>query len=51
MRQIAKKAGAATDTSHDYVYTDWVGLDKFVDDLAEQIQSPSAAGTELPSCD
>ena len=50
MRQIAKKAGAATDTSHDYVYTDWVGLDKFVDDLAEQIQNPSEAGTELPSC-
>ena len=61
MRQIAKKAGAATDTSHDYVYTDWVGLDKFVDDIAEEIQSApasaaqtaagvnTAAGTELPS--
>jgi len=44
MRQIAKKAGAATDTSRDYVYTDWVGLDKFVDDLAEEIRrSPAAA--------
>lgn len=44
MRQIAKKAGAATDTSRDYVYTDWVGLDKFVDDLAEEIgRSPAVA--------
>jgi len=44
MRQIAKKAGAATDTSHDYVYTDWVGLDKFVDDLAKEIRdSPAPA--------
>jgi menaquinone-dependent protoporphyrinogen oxidase len=38
MRRIAKKAGAATDTSHDYVYTDWVGLDKFVDDFAAEIR-------------
>ena len=39
MRKIAKKAGAATDTSRDYDYTDWVGLDKFVDDLAAEICS------------
>jgi menaquinone-dependent protoporphyrinogen oxidase len=38
MRRIARKAGAATDTSHDYVYTDWVGLDKFVDDFAAEIR-------------
>ena len=44
MRRIAKKAGGATDTSREYVYTDWVGLDKFVDDLAEEIQgSPATA--------
>jgi len=42
MRRIAKKAGAATDTSRDYVYTDWVGLDKFVAELAEEIQRSSA---------
>jgi menaquinone-dependent protoporphyrinogen oxidase len=41
MRQIAKIAGAATDTSRDYVYTDWVGLDNFVAELAEKIQSQS----------
>ncbi len=38
MRKIAKKVGAATDTSRDYVYTDWVGLDKFVDDLVAQVR-------------
>jgi menaquinone-dependent protoporphyrinogen oxidase len=38
MRRIARKAGAATDTSHDYVYTDWQGLDKFVDDFAAEIR-------------
>jgi menaquinone-dependent protoporphyrinogen oxidase len=38
MRNIARKAGAATDTSRDYVYTDWVGLDKFVEDLATEIR-------------
>jgi menaquinone-dependent protoporphyrinogen oxidase len=45
MRQIAKKAGAATDTSRDYVYTDWVGLDKFVDNLAAEIRSAPVEST------
>ncbi len=47
MRRIAKKAGAGTDTSRDYVYTDWVGLDKFVDDFAGEIcvgQASSLSG-------
>jgi menaquinone-dependent protoporphyrinogen oxidase len=60
MRRIARKAGAATDTSRDFDYTDWVGLDKFVDDLAEVIQNAPASaapagvgmniatGTEVP---
>lgn len=34
MKQIAKKAGGDTDTSRDYVYTDWLALDRFVDELA-----------------
>jgi menaquinone-dependent protoporphyrinogen oxidase len=42
MKRIAKKAGAATDTSRNYVYTDWPGLDKFVEDLAEEIREPRA---------
>jgi menaquinone-dependent protoporphyrinogen oxidase len=47
MKRIAKKAGAATDTSQDYVYTDWIGLDKFVDYLAEEIHN--APETRAPS--
>jgi menaquinone-dependent protoporphyrinogen oxidase len=37
MKRIAKKAGAGTDTSRDYEYTDWVSLDRFVDDLADEL--------------
>ena len=58
MRRIARKSGAATDTSRDYDYTDWVGLDRFVDDLVEEIQSapapatPVGSGEEMPAvCD
>lgn len=42
MRGIARKAGAETDTSRDYVYTDWVKLDKLAADFAEEIQGPPA---------
>lgn len=38
MKRIAKKEGAATDASHDYVYTDWISLDQFVDHLTEKIR-------------
>jgi menaquinone-dependent protoporphyrinogen oxidase len=30
MRRIARKAGAATDTSRDHEYTDWLALDRFI---------------------
>jgi menaquinone-dependent protoporphyrinogen oxidase len=49
MRRIARKAGAATDTSRDYVYTDWVGLDKFVEDLVEEIQGSPARVADVES--
>ena len=46
MRRIARKAGAATDTSRDYEYTDWVALDHFVEEFAEEItRSTTGAGT------
>jgi menaquinone-dependent protoporphyrinogen oxidase len=38
MKRIARKAGAATDTSRDYVYTDWLGLDRFASELATEIR-------------
>ena len=36
MKQIARKAGAETDTSRDYEYTDWTALDRFVDELCQE---------------
>lgn len=33
MKQISKKSGGDTDTSRDYVYTDWLALDRFADEL------------------
>lgn len=45
MKSIAKKEKAATDTSRDYDYTDWAGLDKFADELAAEILRASNAET------
>lgn len=39
MKHIARKAGAATDTSRDYQYTDWLALDRFADQIAAQLSS------------
>jgi menaquinone-dependent protoporphyrinogen IX oxidase len=33
MRRIARKAGADTDTSRDYEYTDWAAVDALVEKL------------------
>jgi menaquinone-dependent protoporphyrinogen oxidase len=43
MKQIAKKAGASTETSQDYEYTDWVALDRFVEELATEFSRTAAA--------
>jgi menaquinone-dependent protoporphyrinogen oxidase len=43
MRRIARKQGAGTDTSRDYDYTNWIGLDKFVEDLSGQIRGKAQA--------
>jgi len=37
MKRIAKKAGAETDTSRDYEYTDWAELDRFTGTLASEL--------------
>jgi len=34
MKRIARAQGAPTDTSRDYEFTDWVAVDRFVDDVA-----------------
>lgn len=33
MKRISRKQGGPTDTSRDYEFTDWQGLDRFVDDV------------------
>jgi menaquinone-dependent protoporphyrinogen oxidase len=37
MKRIAREAGASTDTSRDYDYTDWEGLDRFIESFADEI--------------
>jgi menaquinone-dependent protoporphyrinogen oxidase len=39
MKRIAREAGASTDTSRDCEYTDWVGLDSFVDEFADELSA------------
>jgi menaquinone-dependent protoporphyrinogen oxidase len=40
IKRIARKAGGGTDTSRDYEYTDWVSLDRFVDEMAAELTAP-----------
>jgi len=35
MKRIAQKSGGDTDTSRDYEYTNWVAVDKFVAEFAD----------------
>jgi len=42
MKRIARKAGAGTDTSRDYDYTNWEALDRYADDFAEQLSAIAA---------
>jgi menaquinone-dependent protoporphyrinogen oxidase len=43
MRWIAGKQGAGTDISRDYDYTNWIELDKFVENLAAEIRRAAMA--------
>lgn len=40
MKRIARAQGAPTDTSHDYEFTDWTAIDRFVDDVARTAATP-----------
>ena len=42
MKRIARKAGGPTDTSHDYEFTDWLAIDRFVMNLIGHA-APAAA--------
>jgi menaquinone-dependent protoporphyrinogen oxidase len=48
LRRIAKKAHAGTDTSRDYEYTDWEGLDHFATEFAEQLRLRERRIVPLP---
>jgi menaquinone-dependent protoporphyrinogen oxidase len=47
MKQIVKRAGGDTDTTRDYEYTDWVALDRFLEEFVAEIQALDLA-TEMP---
>jgi menaquinone-dependent protoporphyrinogen oxidase len=49
MRGIAKRKGGDTDTSRDFEYTDWEALDRFVGELAEEVQSRAEDGGGVTS--
>lgn len=38
MKQLARRGGHSTDTSRDHVYTDWIAVDAFTDDVAHLIE-------------
>ena len=38
MKQIARMNGGDTDTSHDYEYTNWQALDRFVEQFAAELE-------------
>jgi menaquinone-dependent protoporphyrinogen oxidase len=43
MKQIAKRAGASTDTSHDHDFTNWPALDQLVDEVLAEVPEMAAA--------
>lgn len=49
MKRIVAKEGGDTDTSRDYVYTDWPALDRAVDDFVSQIDGNGEISARLAS--
>lgn len=45
MKSIAKSEGSETDTSKDYVYTDWDSVDKFAAGFAQLLTGPAGGST------
>jgi menaquinone-dependent protoporphyrinogen oxidase len=47
MKRISRKQGGPTDTSRDYEFTDWHGLDRFVEDVVgAKLKTPTLAPAE-----
>jgi menaquinone-dependent protoporphyrinogen oxidase len=43
IKRVAKAAGGSTDTSRDHEYTDWIGLDRFLDEfLTIPVEAPAS---------
>ncbi len=50
MKQIAKKAGAGTDTSRDYEYTDWASLNHFIAEFSDELcRLDKESGVPVPN--
>jgi menaquinone-dependent protoporphyrinogen oxidase len=54
MKRIARQSGGSTDTSRDHVYTDWVALDRFVDEFLARAferaaEAPAGRAAEAPA--
>lgn len=47
MKRIAQRAGASTDTSHDYEFTDWAALDRFLNDFVADTHKTEETKTEI----
>ena len=43
MKRIARKAGGDTDTSRDWVYTDWEAIEHFIDEFYAEARTPAYA--------
>jgi menaquinone-dependent protoporphyrinogen oxidase len=43
MKRIARQSGATTDASRDHEFTDWIALDRVVDDLITVVLPVSAS--------
>jgi menaquinone-dependent protoporphyrinogen oxidase len=48
MKRMAASAGGDTDTSRDYVYTDWAALRAFVEDFASALRRGSPVSSVAP---
>ena len=49
MRRISRANGGPTDTSRDYEFTDWSGLDKLVDETLGDAPADAPAEPVAPS--
>jgi menaquinone-dependent protoporphyrinogen oxidase len=45
MKMIVKRGGDDTDTSRNYVYTDWDAVDQFANEFAPQFAGQTEAAT------